>query len=170
MKVLSLTEPWATLVAIGAKRIETRSWSTRYRGPLLIHATAGTPYLPWNHADEGAQAMTAALARAGIANRNGLAVGALVARCVLLDVLPAAAVTWNPLELPTLGRIYGASVFVVGRRDERHFGDFTRGRYAWILGEVRRIEPPLPARGRQGLWEFPRGDPAGDPVAPCAPA
>src|SRR5581483_12167599 len=40
-KVLTLTQPWATLVAIGAKQIETRSWPTKYRGPLLIHAGAG---------------------------------------------------------------------------------------------------------------------------------
>lgn len=38
MRCLTLTQPWATLVAIGAKRIETRSWSTSYRGPLAIHA------------------------------------------------------------------------------------------------------------------------------------
>jgi hypothetical protein len=38
MKALSLWQPWATLVSIGAKRIETRSWPTKYRGPLAIHA------------------------------------------------------------------------------------------------------------------------------------
>src|SRR4051812_42520238 len=43
VKVLSLTQPWASLVAIGAKQIETRSWRTHYRGPLLIHASAGFP-------------------------------------------------------------------------------------------------------------------------------
>jgi hypothetical protein len=36
MKVLTLAQPWATLVAIGAKKIETRSWPTNYRGPLAI--------------------------------------------------------------------------------------------------------------------------------------
>jgi hypothetical protein len=36
MKVLTFTQPWATLVAIGAKRIETRSWYTNYRGPLAF--------------------------------------------------------------------------------------------------------------------------------------
>lgn len=41
MKLLSLWEPWATLMAIGAKRIETRSWSTPYRGWLAIHASEG---------------------------------------------------------------------------------------------------------------------------------
>lgn len=38
MKALSLWQPWATLIANGAKQIETRSWSTSYRGPILIHA------------------------------------------------------------------------------------------------------------------------------------
>ena len=32
MKALCLHQPWAYLVAIGAKRYETRSWKTRYRG------------------------------------------------------------------------------------------------------------------------------------------
>ncbi len=41
MKALSLLQPWATLVVIGVKQIETRSWSTAYRGPLLIHASKG---------------------------------------------------------------------------------------------------------------------------------
>ena len=40
MKVLTLHQPWASLVALGVKTIETRSWSTKYRGPLAIHAGA----------------------------------------------------------------------------------------------------------------------------------
>ena len=43
MKALTLTQPWATLVAIGAKTIETRGWSTSYRGPLAIHAAKKFP-------------------------------------------------------------------------------------------------------------------------------
>lgn len=38
-KVLSLTEPYATLIKEGKKRIETRSWKTSYRGELYIHAS-----------------------------------------------------------------------------------------------------------------------------------
>lgn len=38
MKAISLWQPWATLVAIDAKRFETRSWKTNYRGLLAIHA------------------------------------------------------------------------------------------------------------------------------------
>src|SRR6266567_3747703 len=40
---LTLTQPFATLVAGGAKHLETRSWSTSYRGPLAIHAAKGFP-------------------------------------------------------------------------------------------------------------------------------
>ena len=40
MKVLSLTEPYATLIKKGVKTIETRSWKTNYRGKLYIHASS----------------------------------------------------------------------------------------------------------------------------------
>lgn len=39
MKVISLKEPFATLIMNGDKKIETRSWKTNYRGELFIHAS-----------------------------------------------------------------------------------------------------------------------------------
>lgn len=39
MKTLSVRQPWASLIAWGEKTIEHRSWSSTYRGPLLIHAS-----------------------------------------------------------------------------------------------------------------------------------
>lgn len=41
MKVLTLRQPWATLVAEGIKKYEFRSWKTKYRGKVLIHAGTG---------------------------------------------------------------------------------------------------------------------------------
>ena len=41
MKAISLLQPWATLVIIGVKTIETRSWGTHHRGNILIHASQG---------------------------------------------------------------------------------------------------------------------------------
>jgi hypothetical protein len=43
MKALSLWQPWATLIALKKKQIETRSWRTTYRGPLAIHAAKSYP-------------------------------------------------------------------------------------------------------------------------------
>lgn len=41
MKVITLKQPWATLVAEGLKQYEFRSWKYNYRGEILIHAGAG---------------------------------------------------------------------------------------------------------------------------------
>ena len=41
MKVITLKQPWATLVAEGIKQYEFRSWKYNYRGEILIHAGAG---------------------------------------------------------------------------------------------------------------------------------
>ena len=38
MKALTICQPWAELIAQGAKRVENRTWRTHYRGPLAIHA------------------------------------------------------------------------------------------------------------------------------------
>jgi ASCH domain len=43
MKVIVVRQPWAWLIVNGFKDIENRSWKTRYRGPLLIQASAGLP-------------------------------------------------------------------------------------------------------------------------------
>ena len=42
MKVISIKEPFATLIMNGYKSIETRSWKTNYRGELYIHASGKT--------------------------------------------------------------------------------------------------------------------------------
>lgn len=41
MKVITIKQPWATLIMQGYKRFEFRSWQTKYRGDLLIHAGKG---------------------------------------------------------------------------------------------------------------------------------
>jgi hypothetical protein len=38
------------------------------------------------------------------------------------------------------------------QREEGPLGDFTPGRYAWLLKDIEPIDPPVPAKGRQGLW------------------
>jgi hypothetical protein len=43
MKVIVIRQPWAWLIVNGFKDIENRSWATRYRGPILIQASARRP-------------------------------------------------------------------------------------------------------------------------------
>lgn len=44
MKVISIQEPYASLIKEGYKKIETRSWKTNYRGEILIHASSGKTF------------------------------------------------------------------------------------------------------------------------------
>lgn len=39
MKILSVRQPWASLIVTGLKDVENRTWPTKYRGPILVHAS-----------------------------------------------------------------------------------------------------------------------------------
>ncbi len=162
--VITLTQPWATLVAIGAKRIETRSWATKYRGPLLIHAAQGLGpvggalglyELCWN------EPFRSALLAAGIKGVPDLPRGAIVARCELLDCVP----THHPNIPSEPGKPWFTGARAgVGQHyyevpppldsNEYAFGDYAPGRYAWLLSEVQALPTPIPAKGQLGLWTW----------------
>jgi len=153
-RVLTLTQPWATLIAIGSKRIETRSWRTDHRGPLLIHAAAGLGPVGGIHGlvDVCRQDyFFDALMSAGIvAVADTLPRGAIVAVCYLDKVLP--------IEVPVLGRSWTNLERCVNPVDltdqERAFGDYSAGRYAWLLADIRALPEPIPAKGALGLWTW----------------
>lgn len=160
MRAITLTQPWATLVAIGAKRIETRSWATSYRGPLAIHAATGLGPVG------GKKGLRDLCCRDPFFNalRNGgidldqvdvdvLPFGAIVAVCDLV-----ACEEMDPEEDAALG---GWWKIIGGKRmhwaltaQEHAFGDYSPGRYAWLLTDVRALPEPIPARGALGLWNY----------------
>lgn len=131
IRVLSLTQPWASLVDVGAKKIETRSWYTQYRGPLAIHASKGFPL--WAREFCVRLAFGRALDDGGIYSTDELPLGAILAVCRLVDCRSIDD-TWSPDET------------------ERQFGDYSPMRWAWMLADVRRLPEPIPARGKLGLW------------------
>lgn len=153
MKALSIMQPWATLIAQGAKRIETRSWETSYRGPLAIHASKG---LPGWVADVVRSDPQFATALGNLLDPRGkvlgdLPRGCIIAICQLVSVkfIGANADGWSWTGPD--GRQF--SYQLTDR--ERAFGDYTPGRYAWLLDDVRPLDVPVPARGALGLWEAP---------------
>ncbi|OPZ65919.1 MAG: ASCH domain protein [Firmicutes bacterium ADurb.Bin506] len=137
MKAITLWQPWATLIACGAKHYETRSWPTSYRGPIAIHAaTKPAPktfstIIPY----ETSKAMFEHLMPLGIYFPADLPHGAIVATAELVNCVPT-------------GRKPGPGF------QERQFGDWTPGRYAWELANVKMLPKPIPAKGAQGLWDW----------------
>ena len=94
LKALSLWQPWASLIAVGAKRIETRSWPTKHRGPIAIHASAKTDHIKGELEKTGP--IADALKKAGIMKTYGplgvladaeVPVGAVIAVADLVDCI-----------------------------------------------------------------------------------
>lgn len=145
MKGLSLTQPWATLVAAGAKTIETRSWSSSYRGLVAIHAAKGFPRdcqsLCWR------DPFATALINAGFDRSEQLPRGVILAVARLLHVGPTE--TFMGPNLLRGGLPHDLAV------REQAFGDFSEGRYGWVLGAVRPLRAPVPCKGALGLWKVP---------------
>jgi len=140
MKALTLTQPWATLVALDAKRTETRSWRTSYHGPLAIHAAKRMPkpasLLCWQ--EPFCTVLEAGGYKPGdgtTSNPFGLPLGPVIAVAILIDIQPITLEN-RPLE------------------PEYTFGNYSPGRFAWILRNVYRLPDPIPARGSLGLWEW----------------
>lgn len=135
MRALPLWQPWAQLVAVGAKRVETRHW--RAPGPLIgqriaIHATKTRDHLALCCEDPFAGYLP---------DLEALPLGAIVAT-VVID--RCAAIT--PAS---------AAVLEVQSPDEFAFGDYTPGRFAWVLRDVAQLAEPVPCRGRQGIFDVP---------------
>jgi hypothetical protein len=123
-----------TAVAIGLKTVETRSWSTRYRGPLAIHAAKTKKGLALFPALEDLPDAPELL--------GGLPYGAIVATCQLVACWETETLRWID-------------------DTEALLGDFSPRRFAWILEDVQRLPIPIPVQGARGLFDvsFP-GDPA----------
>lgn len=144
MKTLTLTQPWATLVAIGAKRIETRSWTTAYRGPLAIHAAQGYPR--WAQEESIRRPFYDALKPWFEQHPNQeLPRGAIVATASLTGCVRVRKYA-DPVALQTF-EVHAAP-------HEREFGDYAIGRWMWLLSDIEMIAQPVAARGSLGLWEW----------------
>ena len=135
-KALSLLQPWASLVAMGVKKIETRSWQTAYRGTLFIHASLGKKGKVLTHEPPFSK---------HIQNFDALPFGAVIGHVQLDDVVPVENLFYSDAKLNAL------------TLEEKAFGDYTKGRYAWLLSEPVMFAKPVAMKGGLGLWTFDEG-------------
>lgn len=152
MKALTLWQPWASLVALGHKRVETRCWTTKHRGELAIHASANLPPV-WlgrsrfspEFADEVADVLNV---RRDRDDRLGPHVDSVV------RALPRAAVLCI-VRLRAIEPTTPALREYLSQR-ELLFGNYEEGRYAWHVELIEKFEQPIPAKGNRLLWNWER--------------
>lgn len=125
MKVISLLEPWASLIKEKVKCIETRSWKTNYRGELYIHASMKK--VKENDLVD-------------LLKDKEFEYGNIIARCKVKDCiymdekLIEKIKIENPIE-------YKCGIYEVGR-------------YAWILEDIEKLDEPIPVKGHLGIWNY----------------
>jgi hypothetical protein len=133
---LTLWQPWASLIAIGAKPYETRSRPPPHRlvgRRIAIHAAARKP----RRSDLDSETHRAMCEAFGSVHRfPTLPLGVIVCTAILAEALPVEHVPHDRL------------------------GDYSTGRWAWRLEDVRRVDPHVPAKGLQ-LWGWPWRVPEG---------
>lgn len=138
-KAITLWQPYASFIAWGVKEYETRSWhppSTLRPGQtLLIHAAKRKPK-EYERRLLQSILLQDVWREQGVTTLDDLPYGALVCAVRFVDAEPTKLVAEN------IGGL------------ERIVGNYQPGRWAWKLDLVRVADPPVPARGQQGLWNY----------------
>lgn len=140
ISALSLWQPWATLIALGLKQFETRSWQRRsiIGQHLAIHASARwdgkVKRYAYNLVIHRPELRPHLLTEKGYV--KSLPCGAVLCVCKLVDIYPTDEIQ------PQIGVV------------ERLCGDWTPGRFAWKLDLVEVFDVPIPAQGHQLLWKW----------------
>ena len=160
MKALTVRQPWASLIALEKKRIETRTRRTSYRGPVLIHA--GMSRTVAELATELTEPFLSELHPNYASGQSEVGVdlprGQVIAVAELRACFPAEEI--EPLIKyggSTLGRQHDGMLVETYRvaPHEIEFGDYSGGRHGWVLDKVQRLANPVSAVGKLGLWTPP---------------
>ena len=125
MKVLTVKQPWATLIIQGDKRFEFRSWQTKYRGELLIHA--------------GKSIDKEAVKRLRKYLPIELPTGKILGKVKLVDCIKMTP-EFKETLLEENKDIYTKSSF--------------EEKYGWQIAEVKAFNKPIEAKGHLSLWEY----------------
>ena len=126
MKVLSIKEPFATLIKDGVKIYETRSWKTNYRGEIYIHASLS---LSKSERVESANKYL----------KSEIKPGFILCKCELVD--------WIPMTDEFIK-------YINKETSEYDYGLYSEGRYAWKLKVLEVLDEPIPAKGKLGIWNY----------------
>ena len=129
MKVLTIREPFATLIKNRVKYIETRSWKTKYRGELYIQAGLAKIDKKTKERKQLSE----------LYNDDELNYGYIICKCNLVDCI------YMTEEFIEEEKKKNPNNFIAGR--------YEVGRYAWVLDNIEPITP-IKVKGQLGIWNY----------------
>lgn len=125
MKVLTIRQPWASLIIDGYKRFEFRSWKTNYRGELLIHAGQGI--------DKDA------MKRLKEYIPKDMPLGKIIGKVNLVDCIKTTPEFFEERQKEN-SEVYSKSIF--------------KEEYAWQMELIEKFDNPVAIKGKLGLWNY----------------
>lgn len=141
MKAITVWQPWAGALAAGIKGNETRSWATKYRGPIAIHSAMKAIHHTWSNLymdDKAREVICRRLELPEIIDGPAtFPMGCILATAELVDcirITPEYITTLTP--------------------DELALGDYTLGRYAWKLANVQQLPGADTGKRKAGALEL----------------
>jgi hypothetical protein len=136
-KVLTIRQPWAGLIMLKLKNIENRTWSTRYRGKVIIHSSAQIHDTEWMSARYMCR-------RLGVKFPDGETIlgktGEILGIATLSDILPP----------PPVGAAF---------EQEKYLPWQVEGNYGWALENPIQFPITISIKGKLGLWDLPEDTP-----------
>ena len=149
MYAITLHQPWATLIALGVKNAETRSWPApeRLLGQVIaIHAGKRMVRRPGDCIERKLRD------RVGQDWIRTMPTGAVVATATMAGMARVDYVGLASGHAVHDGQTEVGCATGRGRTPIDPWGDFSAGRWLWFLADVKALPKPIPAGGRQGFW------------------
>jgi len=136
VKCITICQPWPWAIVWKLKRIENRTWPTKWRGLLCIHAGLSEKWLGGY----------ASIGNGPEPEKSGLVFGAIVGVVDMSACLARAEVS--------LGKLKSAGLSEAEAQAQRLYAE---GPWCHIYTHVRRFVEPVPYKGAQGLFDVPLG-------------
>lgn len=133
MNAITISQPYASLIADGKKFVENRTWlppDSALGKDIAIHAGKGTQYLTRQQLAEYPH-------------------GCIVAVATLAFCLSKQSILEHAISQPDAAALTSGLTW-----NQLFLHEHTEGPFCWVLTNIRKMDPPFPTTGRQGLWRF----------------
>lgn len=144
MKAITIKQPWASLIVEGIKDIENRTWQTKFRGRVLVHAALKPHY---DIVNINNQVIYNYLKEKGLLFKDDIdafcAVGAVIGSVEIVDCVINHSSVWAEKSEFSPYTVNGAP------------NEGLKPTYNWVLANPIKFPEPIPCKGKLSFWDYP---------------
>jgi len=151
MKVLSIKQPWASLIANGIKDIENRTWRTYFRGRIYIHVSGAKKFNVQLTDDQTKLAIPVL----ETAFNGTMPFGAIIGEVDIIDCVINHDSVWAEKTPTIYKKPYPKDKNLRGYNEALKMYEDNKPIYNWVLeNAIIYPEPILNVKGKLSFWEY----------------